>query len=235
MSFPVYTTVPLDRTITLSILFRLAARHHPAARVLAFRLEVDGLAFLQQLERRRPKLQMQDLALPRQHIVLHAQPSAWSSGAPAQSRRATRCASSATSPSPASIACSVADSATRSDFLDASPIVRRRARVKVPAVVIERTAGSASIVAHIGRLQVLQVLEAHHHVRRPARRCCRCSSAPPRDGRESRSIRTNVSPSVALRRCPICAALLGLILVCSTITFPVRSAATAAGCSTASP
>ena len=33
-------------------------------------------------------------------------------------------------------------------------------------------------------------------------------------------MRTNVSPSTALRKWPMCAALLGLILVCSTITLP---------------
>ena len=33
-------------------------------------------------------------------------------------------------------------------------------------------------------------------------------------------MRTKVSPSVVLRRWPICAALLGLMLVCSTMIFP---------------
>ena len=48
-------------------------RHHPATRVLAFGLEVDGLALLQQLESGRPELQVQDFALARQHVVLDAQ------------------------------------------------------------------------------------------------------------------------------------------------------------------
>ena len=33
-------------------------------------------------------------------------------------------------------------------------------------------------------------------------------------------MRTKVSPSTAFRKCPICAALLGLIFVCSTIVLP---------------
>ena len=38
-------------------------------------------------------------------------------------------------------------------------------------------------------------------------------------------MRTKVSPSVALRRWPMCAALLGLILVCSTMIFSPESGA----------
>ena len=50
----------------------------------------------------------------------------------------------------------------------------------------------------------------------------------------ARSMRTNVSPRIALRRWPMCAALLGLMLVCSTMILPasrgasLRSAATSA-------
>ena len=35
----------------------------------------------------------------------------------------------------------------------------------------------------------------------------------------ARSMRTKVSPRIALRRWPMCAALLGLMLVCSTMIF----------------
>ena len=59
----------------------------------------------------------------------------------------------------------------------------------------------------------------------PARRCRRCSSGRRPSWPRWRSTRTNVSPSVALRRWPMCAALLGLMLVCSTITRPGAAAA----------
>ena len=49
-------------------------RHHPTAGVLAFGFEIDRFVLLQQLERGRPKAQMQDLALAGQHVVLDAQP-----------------------------------------------------------------------------------------------------------------------------------------------------------------
>ena len=54
----------------------------------------------------------------------------------------------------------------------------------------------------------------------PGPRCRRCSSGsrPRRPGARSR--RTKVSPRQALRRWPMWAALLGLMLVCSTITWP---------------
>ena len=45
------------------------AGHHPAAVVLAFGLEVDGLAFLEQLERGGPELHVQNFAFARQHVV----------------------------------------------------------------------------------------------------------------------------------------------------------------------
>ena len=44
----------------------------------------------------------------------------------------------------------------------------------------------------------------------PARRCCRCSSALRRAGRHVAASVANVSPSTALRRCPMCAALFGI-------------------------
>ena len=50
------------------------AGHHPAALVLALGFEVDRLALLEQLEGGGPELQVQDLALAREHVVLHVQP-----------------------------------------------------------------------------------------------------------------------------------------------------------------
>ena len=46
--------------------------HHPTSGVLALGLQVNGLALLEQFERRCPELQMQNLAFARQYVVLHA-------------------------------------------------------------------------------------------------------------------------------------------------------------------
>ncbi len=47
--------------------------HYPAAFVLALGLEVDRLLLLEQVERRSPEFQMENLALAGEHIVLDAQ------------------------------------------------------------------------------------------------------------------------------------------------------------------
>ena len=63
--------------------------------------------------------------------------------------------------------------------------------------------------------------------RPPARRCRRCSSGSRPATPRNRSARTSVSPSAALRRCPMWAALFGLMAVCSTIVLPAGGAADA--------
>ena len=60
---------------------------------------------------------------------------------------------------------------------------------------------------------------------RPARRCRRCSSGPRPGRRGSAGRRTSVSPSAELRRWPMCAALFGLMAVCSTIVLTARAPA----------
>ena len=50
------------------------SRHHPAAGVLAFRLQINGLPLLELFEGRSPELQVQNLAFAWQHIVLHVEP-----------------------------------------------------------------------------------------------------------------------------------------------------------------
>ena len=83
------------------------AGHDPAARVLALGLEVDGLAVLQEFERRGPEFQVKDVAFARQHVVFDVQ-AEHGRQVRLTMASATRCASSATSPSPASMSCSVA-------------------------------------------------------------------------------------------------------------------------------
>ena len=63
--------------ILVGLLLEGAGGHHPAAFVLAFGFEINGLALLQLLEGGLPKLQVQDLALARQHIVVDAQALPW--------------------------------------------------------------------------------------------------------------------------------------------------------------
>ncbi len=48
-------------------------RHHPAAGVPAFGLEIDRVPLFQKRERRGPEMQMQDLTFARQHVVLNIQ------------------------------------------------------------------------------------------------------------------------------------------------------------------
>src|ERR1700722_11517319 len=73
-----------------SRLFFLLPRHNPATRHLPARRQLNRARFLQHFERRIPKLQVQDFALPRQQL-----PSA------------TTCPTSASSPLPSSIDFSV--------------------------------------------------------------------------------------------------------------------------------
>ena len=97
-------------------------------------------------------------------------------------------------------------------------VVGGGAGVEVPAEVVEADGGVGDEAAHVRGRLVLQVVEAHHHVGH--------LHAGVVDvvlhlhvAAEARSMRTKVSPSTALRRWPMCAALLGLMLVCSTMIF----------------
>ena len=158
--------MPFERTITLlSSSPRLGgrpSRHHPAAGVLAFGLEVDRLALLQQLERRRPELQVQNLALARQHVVLDVQPqhgrqvrlARWRPppGAPVRPVR----------PSPASIACSV--SARHCERFRMLLVIARTCARRDPSRDNRSAAGSSISSPHVRRRLLLQVVEPDHDV-----------------------------------------------------------------------
>src|ERR1035438_4221548 len=59
--------------VFVRLLFEGAGRHHPTAFVFALRFEINGLALLELLKSRFPKLEMQDFALARQHVVVYAE------------------------------------------------------------------------------------------------------------------------------------------------------------------
>ena len=82
-------TTPFERTIDLLALFRLVTfgagfgrnrlevlldRHHPAAGELAVLAQVHGALFLEHLEGASPELEAQDVAFPRQQVVVHVHP-----------------------------------------------------------------------------------------------------------------------------------------------------------------
>ena len=104
-------------------------------------------------------------------------------------------------------------------------VIGRGARVEIPAIVIEAHRRVGQHGAHVGRASSVPGNGSPPPRRPPARRCCRCNSALPRGSPRARSMRTKVSPSMALRRCPMCAALLGLMLVCSTMSLSPADAA----------
>ena len=151
--------------------------HHPAARVLAFGLEVDRLAFLQQLEGRRPELQVQDLALARQHVVLDVQPQhglqvRLDDGIGHQVRQFGDFALARLD--------GVQRGAAPGQRFGMVLVVARRVRVQVPAVIIEAHRGVGEQRLHVGRASSFPDSGIPPRRRPPARRCCRCSSALPR-------------------------------------------------------
>ena len=87
--------------------------------------------------------------------------------------------------------------------------------VEIPAEVVE----SLLDLRDLGEAPLLEVLEADDHVRYLDPGVVDVVLDPTSNPRWRRS-RTNVSPRQALRRWPIWAALLGLMLVCSTTTRP---------------
>jgi hypothetical protein len=52
----------------------LLNRHHPAAGETPFLLQVDGALRLEHVERLRPELQAQNVAFPRQQVVIDVHP-----------------------------------------------------------------------------------------------------------------------------------------------------------------
>ena len=102
--------------------------HHPAARVLALVGQMDRPRLLQQLEGVVPEAQAQDVALPRQQVVAHADAVHRAPGGAAPSAWATCAASSAIGLPPSSIACSVSSRmrASRRVLLRRSASPRRR-------------------------------------------------------------------------------------------------------------
>ena len=88
MSLPTYTAVPFDRTMTFSRasgsssvrplrdrrVLVIVDLHHPAAGVAAFVLQVDGAGLLHRLEGARPEFQAEDVAFPRQQLVVDVEP-----------------------------------------------------------------------------------------------------------------------------------------------------------------
>ena len=217
--------MPSERTITLS------GSSSPANSSACDSGITQQPAFLPSVSRRtaplclrRPKamleeVEAQDVALAGQQVVGDAEPAhrrevaARRSGAPpaGPSRRAR--------PAPVSSSWSV----SRRSALPLRVLLVPAAdlAVEVPAVVVERARGSPPP----RRRQAAQVDEARPRRRRAGRRCRRCSSGPRPGSRGARATRPRTSPSTALRRWPMCAALLGLMLVCSMTTLPPRTRA----------
>ena len=158
-----------------------------------------------------------------QQVVADAEPRHGRQVAARRPRRATSRPISARSPSP---------DLERVERLAAQRLARRvllvpaaDLGVEVPAVEVERLGDRRDL----GDRQVLAGRRSRRRRRRPARRCRRCSSAPRPARPRARRQRTRTSPSTALRRWPMCAALFGLMLVCSTITLPAPSGPAGAG------
>ena len=95
----------------------------------------------------------------------------------------------------------------------------RDLRVQIPAVEIEaRLAGEFFDFVHATFSRDTEIQQPHPQ---PERRYCRCNSEHRPLCPQNATGERNVSPRIALRRCPICAALFGLMLECSTRTLPV--------------
>ena len=196
---------------------------HPAAGVLAFGLQADGARLLEQREGAVPEVQAQDVALVGEQVVADVRGAPWWRGGSPRCARRRSAASRAVSLPPSSIACSV--SACSFLLRGVGGVEVADPRVEVPAVVVERGARPAPRPRPASSSRGAGSRPPRPP---PARRCRRCSSGRPTSRPRWRSTRTNVSPRTALRRWPMWAALLGLMLVCSTITRPGAGAGPAA-------
>ncbi len=188
--------------------------HHPAAGVLPFGLQEDRAGLLQHVERARPELEAEDVAFPRQQLVVDVEArhrlQVGADHGVGDERGEARGRLDA-----------VLDvvqrrGADRQTFLVAV-VPLGDARVEIPAVVVEPRRSRRS--ASRRRDRCSRAAETRRRRPRPARRCRRCSSGPRPDCRGTSATRTSVSPSAELRRWPMCAALFGLIAVCSTMVF----------------
>ena len=167
--------------------------HHPAAGVLAVVLQVDRAGLLQHLERARPELQPQDVAFPRQQLVVDVEP---------RHRLQMR----------AHDGIGNERGEARRGIDAVFDVVQRRganlqpllvalvplgdARVEIPAVVVEsRRRGDAPGIVE---RRAVRAAGSRRPRRRPARRCRRCSSAL-RPGCRGSSARAR-----ACRRAPSC-------------------------------
>ena len=131
-------------------------------------------------------------------------------------RSAMKAAISALSLPPCSMSCSVCGADLQPLLVLVVPL--GDPRVEVPAVVVE--ARRVGDLRGSRRASCPRARGSRRRRRRPGRRCRRCSSALRPGMPRKRSTRTSVSPSAELRRWPMCAALFGLMAVCSTIALP---------------
>ena len=189
--------------------------HHPAAFVLPFVLVGEHARFLELAKRRIPKMKMENLALARQEVVFNVEPlhgfkMALEHGNRNQVRDRCRL---------------VVPFFNGVQRCGASLQVRlvlfvpmRDAGIKIPADIIESRRTRPAL--RFQRATSSRYAGIPRPRRRPAPRCCRYSSERPLPCPQIAAGGRNVSPRMALRRCPICAALLGLILECSTSTLP---------------
>ena len=183
---------------------------------LPSRLQPDRALLLEQREGALPEVQAQDVALVGQQVVADAQPLAWSRGGSSTMRPPPAAPRRAVSLPPASISCSTPACSARRWRVGGVEVAHPR--VEVPAVVVE--AGLPRESLHLGVAPCPPGAGSPRSRPPPARPCRRCSSGRTTAWPRPRSARTNVSPRMALRRWPMCAALLGLMLVCSTMMRP---------------
>ena len=147
-----------DDLVLVDRVVALAHGQHPAARALALRLQADGALLLQQLEGAVPEVQAQDVALVGQQVVADPEPRHRREVAVHDAAR--HVLGEARGLVPARL--------DRVEGLGLQRLVRRvgrvevaHLRVEVPAVVVELPGD----LLDLGQGLLLEVLEAHHHVR----------------------------------------------------------------------
>ena len=205
--------------------FRVLDRHDPAALEAPLGLEEHRLSRLELLERRRPEMQAKDVALPREEIVVDVDSRHRPEMRPHDPVGDQRAHLSEWIPALFERVQHVgAFFETRLVGL----IPFGHPRVEIPAVVIEPFGAGIGQRPHVLETEVFECREPHDDVGHLNTGVVYVVLNLDRMAEEPEG--THGVPRAALRKCPIWAALLGLMAVCSTMTFglsrglPVRTA-----------
>ena len=203
---------PGDRFVVRRLAFFDA--HHPAAGQFSLGLQKHGALGFQDLEGVRPELQPQNVALVGEEVVADVQPLHRLQMRPDDAVGDERADLGGVVASGFEI---VQRLVSYREPLGLPAVPLGDARIEIPAVVVE--ARGVGDLPDLGEVLPLDLPEADDDVGDLNAEVVDVVLHFNRCVPEART-RDSVSPSAAFLRWPMCAALFGLIAVCSTIVFP---------------